>query len=766
MESVSKRPSAEPRTGLATFCLAVCIAAITIVGAVAERVNASWVRETESTEGRIVVRLEGAAGTWEEATRLIRGMPGVEDVVAVYSGGLAPDETNDSGWVSVSWVATDSAQARRAYPSPGPGVPLGKGELPSGGSQAGVVLGYELARVLGLDIGDEISVQENYFTVEGIWSPSDAEPGNFVQVPIDAALNRFPGSRARPNYLAVYVRRASGAEEVARGIWQGIPGSQVSSPEDERTRLHDEALIWQGMVILLSLWALAAGILGFVYAFAGDCLVSGAYSEPHRMIVASVGSAALAGIVGVLSGGLIGLAMNVYAQRVYARTFFFLTPRLGVVALVVALVSGALAAIWVLLGGWLRQRHSQWGAAGQEMHWAVAVLVVGIGICLLIMGGSVTESLYASLDEVRQVALRRVGVRLHRPSMSVLPRLGILPGVEGLAVEAYGGAVNEDEEGWGDSFPPSGVFYGVDSESGGPGMSLWHRTGLWQGRGLRPGSLDEAVVGFDLAEFHDLQIGDALEIRGREFTVVGIRRRCVYGMPGDYNWRVDVSLEAMRRLTHQPYALDSIALFVPPVEQEERREVFLSDLAGRVPEGIVVSSSADQLDAVAVAYPLVSPLAADQQGEMARLARFMYSIAYLVLVVLVSLVMGCAIWAAVALYVIRHQERTALEVILGVNDGSILSDQTLNAASWSLVGAILGGLAAWWITRLANVWIAVSGIDLPFLLASPRLFVVAAMWSIVLTIVVAFLPVLHGLRNEPLEALVRPDFQSRKGVAV
>ncbi len=97
------------------------------------------------------MRLEGAAGTWEEATRLIRGMPGVEDVVAVYSGGLAPDETKDSGWVSVSWVATNSVQARRAFPPPGPGVPLGKGELPSGGSQTEVVLGYELARVLGLD---------------------------------------------------------------------------------------------------------------------------------------------------------------------------------------------------------------------------------------------------------------------------------------------------------------------------------------------------------------------------------------------------------------------------------------------------------------------------------------------------------------------------------------------------------------------------------------------------------------------------------------
>ncbi len=746
---------------MATFSLALCVAVLVLVGAIAERVNASWVRWVGSPEPHFIVRPRGSALGWEEVARLTRGIPGVGDVTAVYSGLLTSDEIKDSGWVSVSWVGADSDEASKAYPSPGPGVPLWKGELPPSGSSDRVVLGYELARVLGLDIGDEVSVQGNPFTVGAIWTPSGSEPGNFVQVPVEAVLSRFASGSASRSHVVIYTRPESDAEEVARTIWREIPGLQVSSPGEENARLRAEAGIWRGAVILLSLWTLAVGLLGFVNAFAG--VVTGEHPEPLRLLGLSAGMAVLAGVIGSVSGGLIALALNVYGQRVYARTFFFLTPRLVVLGLGIALAAGVTAVAWLLLWARVRRSYGQLVAVGRGVHWAIAILVVGVGTCLLITGGSVTESLYASLDEVRQIAVRRVGVKLLRSGGSVLPRLAIVPGVEGLTAEAYGGAVDEDEEGWGDSLPPSGVLYGVASDAGGPAMSLWHRTGLSQGRELRGGSQDEAVVGFDLAEYHDLHVGDVLTIRESEFVVVGIRQRCSYGMPGDFNWRVDVSLEALRRVTHKPYALDSVALSVPPVEREERRSAFLLDLARRVPEGRVVSFDA-QVDGVAARYPLVTPLASDQQGEMARRARFMYSIGYLILGIFASLVMGCVLWTAVALDVNQRRERTALEMALGAGESNILSELTLSAASRSVLGALAGALAAWWLARLANAWIADSGIGLPYLLASPRLFVVGAAWSVVLAILVAFLPALQGLRDDPLRVLVRADIQVRRGV--
>jgi hypothetical protein len=345
----------------------------------------------------------------------------------------------------------------------------------------------------------------------------------------------------------------------------------------------------------------------------------------------------------------------------------------------------------------------------------------------------------------------------------VLFKLAAVPGVEGLTAEAYGGAVDEDEEGWGDRPPPSGVLYGVASDGMAVGMSLSQRSGLWQGTGVRAHSLDEAVVSRDLAENRHIAVGDALDIRGDGFVVVGIRERCARGMPSDCNWRVDISLDALRRLTLDPYALDSAAILVPPADREQLREAFLMDLAGRIPEAQIVSLDA-QVDGVAERYPLVRPLVPDQQAEPDRRARFMYSIAYLVVAAFASLGMGWAVWAAVGVDVHRRRERIALEMALGAAEGNILSERALGAASWSALGALLGVSLAVWSATEANAWISTRGIHMPRLVASPRLLVVVAIWTIVLAIVAAIVPSLQGLRDDPLRLLVRGSVPSHEGV--
>jgi hypothetical protein len=379
------------------------------------------------------------------------------------------------------------------------------------------------------------------------------------------------------------------------------------------------------------------------------------------------------------------------------------------------------------------------------------------------MGGSVTESLYSSLREVRELAASRVGLRLLRPSGSVLYRLTAVPGVTGLTAEAYGGAVNEDEEGWGDSPLPSGVLYGVATDVGVVGMSFSERVGLLQGTEVPAHSQDEAVISFDLAETRQLGLGDVLTVKGSKFVLVGIREKCTRGMPSDCDRRVEISLEALRRLMLDPYALDSVALVVPPADEEEARETFLVDLASRIPEAEVVGLNA-QLDEVGAQYPLVTPLAREEQAEQARRARFLYSTAYVVLGAFASLGMALTIWAAVGLDVNRRKERMALEMALGAAEGNILSEQALGAASWAVLGALVGVVLAVWSAGVANAWIAASGAYLPRLVPSARLLVVSAIWTIVLATLAAVLPALQGLRDDPLRLLVRAGVPSREGV--
>ena len=751
------------RIGVATFALALCVAAIILVGSAAERADSSWTRWTESPERHVTVQLRDGGVGWGETERLIRDVRGVRDVVPVLGGTLSQDDAGRSGWESVAWMAGDSSTVRKAFMPPGPGVSLWKGELPGVGNSDRAVVGYELARVMGLDLGDDIDVRGSPFIVGAIWSPSDSEAGNFVQVPAEAALSRFGSSQVGYQHLMVYIRSDQDTEEVARRIWEEVPNLQVSSPDELSARLREGARVWRAAVILLCVWTLAVGFVTCTYVFGrGSRREAGALSAGKLAAMVMVG-AALAGIIGVLCGTLSALGLNVYGQRTYARTFLFLTPRLLLLAVGVALAVGALSVMWLLVSRGARGEYSKLATFGRGTHWAVAILVLGLGTWLLIMSGSVTESLYSSLAEIRQLAVRRVGLRVIRPSGSLLFKLAAVPGVEGLTAEAYGGAVDEDEEGWGDRPPPSGVLYGVASDGMAVGMSLSQRSGLWQGTGVRARSLDEAVISRDLAENRHIAVGDALDIRGHEFEVVGIRERCALGMPSDCNWRVDISLDALRRLTLDPYALDSAAILVPPVDREQLREAFLVDLAGRIPEAQIVSLDA-QVDEVAVRYPLVRPLVSDQQAEPARRARFMYSIAYLVLVVFASLGMGWAVWAAVGVDVHRRRERIALEMALGAAEGNILSEQALGAASWSALGALLGVSLAVWSATEANAWISTWGIHMPRLAASPRLLVVVAIWTMVLAIVAAILPSLQGLRDDPLRLLVRGSVPSHEGV--
>jgi hypothetical protein len=454
--------------------------------------------------------------------------------------------------------------------------------------------------------------------------------------------------------------------------------------------------------------------------------------------------------------------MNVNAQRVYARTLLLLTPRLVAVPLVVMVIAGVVAAVWVRVRTAFTQRGGRAAVIAGGWHWALAASVVATGVLFLVVGGSLTESLFGALDAARELGNTRVGVRAIQPTKSLLSRMKALPGIEGLAVEVYGGPIAEVDETWASGVPPSGVFYGVDADIGGSGLSLWHQPTLAQGRDIQRDSLDEVVVGSQLAERYGLHMHDILRIRDDVFIVVGIREPRIYGMTEDYNWRADVSLEAYRRIAGGSFALDTIALFVPSAEREEDRQGFLQNLAGRYP-GVTVLSLDAQVDAVAAAYPLVTGLSAGTQQELSRRARFLYSIGLAVLVMCVTVLIGGAITGAVSLDLRERRERISLEVIMGAGEGRILSAYALDAVMWCLLAGSAGALAAEWLIAQANSWIADSGRNLPLLLPSTTVYVLALVWGAVIGVLVAIPPVLRELVVDPRRASACPNIRVHEG---
>jgi hypothetical protein len=484
------------------------------------------------------------------------------------------------------------------------------------------------------------------------------------------------------------------------------------------------------------------------------------------------------GLGGLLVGWLATLGLNAYTIHHQARTLFIVTPRLaGGVVLLSGLV-GLAAGVWPAL--WTRLRAFRPSALPCSWLAVLGVALVTPGVMLI---GSLVESLYCSLDEGQRVAADRISleptsleVAYYEPLADSLRRW---PGILGIAVEAYGGAIVEDEERWIDRLPPSGIVYGFrpalsitcpepcrgieGSERGDFGLGVPYRVGLWQGRVFQPESLDEAVIGYDLAARQGLRVGDTLVIRDHDFTVVGIRQRLVYGRMNDFNLRAEVSLEALRRVLGQPYAFGTITAFIPPAEREEDRELFLARLAERF-SGTAVVTVKDRLAEIARGFPGMESLIVKSSDDTLLRARLLY----LGLLAGVSIPLwglaGLGIMSGLQLSVAESREEIQLRKLFGASDGDILARWLERAAFWGGLGGLMGVASGWLVIGAVNLGIfswssetcttVAAQISPPLtLIVTPRLVVTTCVVTVLLCIIAGLGPAWQAARLSPVLSL-------------
>jgi putative ABC transport system permease protein len=403
----------------------------------------------------------------------------------------------------------------------------------------------------------------------------------------------------------------------------------------------------------------------------------------------------------------------------------------------------------------------------------LAVLGVALVIPGVMLIGSLVESLYCSLDEGQRVAANRIGLAATSYgggySESLAYALRRWPGILDVAVEAYGGAIVEDEERWIDRVPPSGVFYGLrpalsrspersegsveGSDWGNFGLGVPYRVELWQGRGFQPGSLDEAVIGYDLAAQQGLRVGDMLNIRDHDFTVVGIRQRLSLRM-NDFNLRAEVSLEALRRVLGQPNAFGTITAFIPPAEREEDRELFLARLVDRFSlTGLVTAK--DRLAEIARDFPMMESFIVEDSDDTLLRARLLYfgllagvSIPLLGLVVL-------GMMSGLELSLATSRKEIQLRKLFGASDGDILVRWLERAALWGEIGGLIG-IGAGWLTVEAVPHSPFSIFHLP-LIVTPRLVVMTLVVAVLLGVIAGLGPAWEAARLSPVLGLHRPE---------
>jgi hypothetical protein len=417
-------------------------------------------------------------------------------------------------------------------------------------------------------------------------------------------------------------------------------------------------------------------------------------------------------------------------------TAFQMTPRLAVAVLALVAILGIVAQ---LLG-------TRWPWA---LRCTVAVLLLALCALAIVTLGALPESLSAAVDKAQRTAADWIGIPGAQADAALLRDVARLTGVRGFEVEAYGGLANEDEERWLGPQPSSGVFYGTQSFGGEGTLSIPYRTAYWRGGPLDPEKWREAVVGYDLAQRHGLQIGDAITVREVPFTVVGIREPVRHDPQSDVNYRIDISMEALRQVLRDPFAMGELTLVVPPATDPQDKAIFLQEVASRLRVGRILTVE-DRAAAIARGYPAAWTVTSLAAQESTRHARAAYSGSFLLCTAVLLLASGLAVSGAMVDRLVRDEQRIGLLKALGSDEGMLLGDYLQMAAVCGLLGAVPGVLGGWIASGKLNSLASDGSAKLLF---TPQLGASVLFLVVITAIVAAIVPVSQAIRQSATRAL-------------
>jgi ABC-type lipoprotein release transport system permease subunit len=698
---------------LAVVTMMVGILVLTLAGSWTEArwANAAGDYVTVTPQGSV----DAAGVLWQ-----LRRLDGVRDAIAVVRGGLVLDETQNTGW-SNAWLQANYADtASLAFLPPDPEQKLWQGRLPAAQSLDETVVGYELAQVLGLRVGDRLQIYSRTFTVVGIWGSSARISGNLAQVSAAAAETVLPPSSRNPDHFLVVPVDKREATEVARRIWQKMPDMAVLSPEWEMARAQRERLVL-GVVL--------GAATAFLLLLAAPAWADGAAGRQGPTMWALLFS----GAVGLAMGRVITTVANVYARNTLGLTPFQVTPRLALSAL------GLAGVVWLL--GRLLPFRSSW-----SLRCAATVLLLALCGAALITVGMLSESLSLSLSQARSAAtdwVTLVGVEADQRLLQAMYRI---PGIRGYMIEARGGLANEDEERWLGPRPPSGVFYGVSVVGGEGTLSMPYLLGYWRGGPLDPEKINEAVVGYDLAQAQGLTVGGTIDIRGVPFTVVGIRERLSVDHSSEANYRIDISLSDLNRVLHQPAASGEMTLLIPPAKDQAEKAVYLRELATRLNVGRVQTIE-DCLAQIARSYPAAWTLTPASASEAVRHAQVSYANAVWLCVIFLLAASALSVVTTMRDRFARDEQRIGLLKALGSDEGTLLGEYLQMAAVLGAVAGLLGVCGGWAAAAYLNRW-GPSGS--PELILTPRLGAAVFFAMAMTAMIAAVTPTTDAVRQDAI----------------
>jgi putative ABC transport system permease protein len=307
--------------------------------------------------------------------------------------------------------------------------------------------------------------------------------------------------------------------------------------------------------------------------------------------------------------------------------------------------------------------------------------------------------------------------------LSKVDEIEAVPGVKS-AVAGFGLPLSSDSTGFG---APE-LIVGADLSNADDLLNLLE---ISEGRILQEGDEGKVVLGSTLAEKFDAGVGDTVELRGKDFEVVGIYEPTLSAPDSFAFVSYDDALNLFREIN--PYfQVEDIAATIDVIPEEG---VDANELAARIAESV---------DGIKV----ISPAEAEKQISQFSLIfnAILLGIGFIALVV-----GGLSIINTMIMSVSERTQEIGLKKAIGAETGSVLSEYLLESALIGFFGGLIGMLLGLLAVYLLNNATASSQVTVftitPTVLFGPVVF------ATVLGTAAGLFPALRAARLKPIDAL-------------
>jgi putative ABC transport system permease protein len=360
------------RTALTIGGIVIGVFALTVMGALAEKLNVLVDGGDEYFRTRIFVFDAGAASGFQASSRPITrdiveridALPGVDRATPVLQTLLDPEQV---GGFDIPELLTGIEPETWYHPSVDLRVDAGR--LLEPGERGVTVIGADLAERYGLRVGDTFTMRDRPFEVIGVLERTLTFPDKIAYVPLRDAQEIYVESvpeafQERTDELAtqieVFPDDLADADAIAAAITDEVDRVRAVTPDEVGEQIGQATIVFNLIIVGASVIAVIVGGLSVVNTMVMSVTervreigIKKAVGAPtgailREFLAEATLLGAIGGVIGIGAGAALVLVLNAQTAG-SGTTVFLLTPILLLRSFLFATILGALAGIYPAL---------------------------------------------------------------------------------------------------------------------------------------------------------------------------------------------------------------------------------------------------------------------------------------------------------------------------------------------------------------------------------------------------------------------------------